>query len=460
MALSPARTLACDVITRVRQRDAYAHETLSAALSHHHLSAPDAAFATRLAYGTIACRGTLDEIVTAQLSRPKSTDPVVIDALALSAWELYFSDTVSYAIVDQGVELIHTLKGPRYRSLANALLRRLAGARAAFPFADPRTDPAAHARQHGHPVWLARYLRARFGFDTADCLMAVNNEPAPLYLAHLPFSTDFDEVMARLEDQRARPVLGPVPGCIEIGVPSAVVASPLLSSRDVVVIDAAAQQCVALARAQAGQSLVEIGSGRGTKTLLLAANARRGGGPAKVRGIDLHEFKTNVLSADAKRLGAWEVDALSADVTQRDFIDWAAAHNLTEADTVFIDAPCSGLGTLRRHPDKRWRLQQADIGRAAQLGSALLQTAARLLHSDGMLIYATCTISAEENEDQIADFLSSELGSQFESQPVVNSELPPTFADALTKRGQFQTLPTHHGPDGHFCARLKKKRAG
>jgi 16S rRNA (cytosine967-C5)-methyltransferase len=456
MGLSPARVVAREVITKVRERDAYAHETMNLALHRHKLKPEDAAFATRLAYGTIACRGTVDEIVAARLKSPKKTDPRVLDALALATYELIFEKSEAYAAVSQGVEVVRSLE-PRQAALVNAVLRRIADSRRGFPWGDAASDERVHARLHGHPLWLAHELRSVYGYERADSIMRTNNEPAPLYVACMPFRTSFSAAFNTLTTAGTRPVAYPLDGCIEIGKPSSAVASTLLADRSIAVIDACAQLAVALAQPRAGQHIVEIGSGRGTKTLLLAGLARDGENTATVTGVDLYDYKNDILARDAARLHVNEVKTLTCDATQPGFAQALAGVDALPQDMVFVDAPCSGLGTLRRHPDRRWRMKPSEIDQMAALGGALLRSAATVVRRGGMVVYSTCTISTAENTAVVADFLAAPQGRDFELVPVQDHEVPQQLAAFVRADGTFQSLPESGGPDGHFVARLVKK---
>ncbi|MDR1775737.1 MAG: methyltransferase domain-containing protein [Actinomycetes bacterium] len=453
MALNPARELAREVVTRVRERNAFAHETMNLALARRKLPSSDAALATRIAYGTIACRGTLDEIVVRQLKRPGSTDPKVLDALACTTWEMLFGGLAAYAAVSQGVDLVRKLR-PTQAGLANATLRRIVADLRRFPYGDPATDAAAQARQYGHPKWLAQLFRHEWGVQTTDAIMAANNAAAPLYVAHLPFRQSFSAVMEKLESSGAQPSAGPVEGSILIGKPSAAVAATMLSERDIIVMDGAAQLAVALADVQPKQHIVELGAGRGAKSLLLAGWARRRGGIARVTGVDIHAFKSEVMRADAHKLSADEVTALTLDATRAGLDEALAAADNTPIDTVFIDAPCTGLGTLRRHPDKRWRLKPRDINDCARLGSALLQQASAVLRPGGSLVYSTCTLTAAENAAVVRDFLGTRRGHQFRIDAIVRDALPRECLEFLGEDGTLQTLPRTGGMDGHYVARM------
>ena len=216
MSASPARTAALEVVTRVRERDAYAHETLDAVLKRTRLDPRDAALATRLAYGTVAARGTLDEAVARVADTGTTLEPRVADALALGAYEILFADTPRHAAVSEAVELVRASR-PRAAGLANALMRRLATASDEFPWGDPASDIEALARFHAHPSWLATLWVDELGRSNAEAVMSADNLPAPLYLAHLGPPSLEVAIGDSLEDRRssiARTAAGVLPGRI------------------------------------------------------------------------------------------------------------------------------------------------------------------------------------------------------------------------------------------------------
>lgn len=452
MGASPARRAAREVVTRVRERDAYAHETLDAVLREAALDSRDTAFATRLAYGTIASRGTLDEIVARYLDRPKALEPAVADALALAAYEVLFFRTPARAAVNEGVELVRSVR-PRAAGLANAVLRKLAAAADEFPWSDPETDIAALARLHAHPLWLAELWVRELGRERAARLMAANNEPAPLYLAHLPFRSRESDVIEELAEKGAEPVHCPLPGCIEAGSAPAALASPTLADGRVLVADAAAQFAAHATNASPGQMVVEIGAGRGTKCLIIAGIMHRAGGPnghTNLIAIDTHGFKLDALDQAVQATGAPKITTVVADATDPRAPGLPAP---SSADVVLVDAPCSGLGTLRRHPDRRWRARPDEIETLAVLGKALLVTASELVKPGGFVVYSTCTVAHAENAGVIGGFLASESGRGFEIDPL-GGQIAEEWSGFVTPEGFFQSVPEIGGPDGHFVARL------
>jgi len=449
MGASAARSAALTVVSRVRERNAYAHETLDAVLGAGSLDSRDAGFATRLAYGTVACRGTLDEAIGRYLTNPGQIEPKVADALAVSAYEILFARTPSRAAVNEGVELVRSIQ-PRAAGLANAVLRKLAADAPEFPWGDPDADAAALARLHGHPAWIAELWISELGREAAAAIMEANNEPAPLYLAHLPFRTDEATVLEELAVRGAQPELCPLPGCIVAGAPASALGSESLAERSVVVADAGAQLAAIVVHAAAGRSIVELGAGRGTKSLILSGIAERSGGPAEILAVDLHEFKLKALIEAAESSGATGITIAAVDATDPEAQGLPAPESV---DAVLVDAPCSGLGTLRRHPDRRWRARPEEIEALAGLGASLLSTAARLVKPGGFVVYSTCTIARAENAGVIEAFLASEAGQRFAIDPL-GEDVPELWSGFVSAEGFFQSVPRVGGPDGHFIARL------
>lgn len=455
MTATPSRLLALEVVTRVRERQAFAHETLGAALTDSGLAGRDAAFATVLAYGTISWRGTLDEVVDRYVSRPESLDPAVRDALALSAYELLRCSTPPRAAVSQGVELVRS-RAPRAAGLANAVLRRLSEDAAAFPWGDPETDPATFARGLGHPRWLADLWTSELGRKAAETVMAADDAPAPLYLAWVEGSgLSYEESLDLLAQDGAQPRQVFLPGCVVADDPAAAVRGEALRRGAFIVMDAAAQFAVAVAAASDGDRVVEIGAGRGGKSLLWATLARRVAPLSSLAAVDVHEYKLAGLAKSAADRGLTEVATVALDASSPAALAGEPRLAPCSSDVVLVDAPCSGLGTLRRHPDRRWKSRPDEIVALAALGASLLRSAASLVGSGGFVVYSTCTLARAENEDVVLAFLSSEEGRSFVSESL-GELVPPEWSAFVTPEGWFRSLPAAGGPDGHFVARLRR----
>ncbi|MEI3377679.1 MAG: transcription antitermination factor NusB [Coriobacteriales bacterium] len=389
---TPARLLALELTREVRERDAYLRELVSAERTVTDLPAEEFDFAQVLAFGVVMCKGTLDEAIDRSLSSPRDVRPKVRDCLRISAYELLFLHKPAHAVVDQGVELVRSVT-PRAAGLANAVLRKMAHDAREFPWGNGTTDDAAWARSYGMPPWLAKRLEAQYGREQASAIMKADLRPAPRYLRDNPFDPD-NPFACDLSAQRVAsfvPLEGPI---------------------------------------------LEIGAGRGTKTMLLESRAVESlGHTVSIHAIELHEYRTQLHRERMGQMGIEDVLSLTGDARELDAIDGVLPHY----DAVLLDAPCSGTGTMRRHPEIRWKLEPEDVGELAGLQRALLAEAARHVAPDGTLVYATCSILDEENQQVVDAFLAT--------QPEGTWQLA---------EGSFASLPTLDGPDGHFAAVLQR----
>lgn len=456
--LSPARRAALKALDEARRRDAYVRDMLDGALLDG-LDVRDAGLARRLALGVTATEGCLDELLNRFLTKPNKVAPRVRIALRVSAFELMYLGTPTEVAVSQGVELTRSALSAA-SGLANAVLRKVAattdGYLAAVDVAGAQRSHVAAARRAGLPLWLADEIEASRGEDATTALFAAELEPAPI-AAHT----------ARSAANRQTGAMG-LPGCIaSVDVRDRGVRDEL--AKGALVISDAHAQLIATAATRPG-SCLEIGAGRGTKTYVMQAQAKRAGFEHTHIALDLYEGKCRQNLERLERAGLAEDvqtvagDACDLDVTLAD-LD-AAAGERRLFDTVFVDAPCSGTGTMRRHPEIPWRLTPEDVNRnLPQLQLAMLKQAATRIAPQGELLYATCSVLKQENEAVIEAFLSSPKGAGFKLVPLSKAEIfrQPGFERTVpvikaheSAMGLFQTAPAPATYDGHFCARLKK----
>lgn len=449
--LSPARISALEVVRAVRERDAYAQDILQKVVdSNARLSSEDRAFATLLSMGVVQTRGTLDELINLTLKSPKDVKPRVRDALEIATYEIIFLNKAPHAAVSQGVELVrHAI--PKATKLANYVLRRVADQARSFPFGDPNTSLDAAARLYGFPLWLARKLEIELGFERAQTFMAASNEQAPLFFAVNTCKTSEEsvekvfaregELLQKISLSRATHVTCYKASDSRVLLLSSV--AKLLEQGKIIVADAASQAVVAntLPDVQPASAL-EVGAGRGTKTVLFQANAltRFGSQMSHYTTLDNASFKTKLLRERAQLCYCKLEDALTGDAT-----NCAALLGECQFDFVFVDAPCSGLGTLRRHPEIRWRVQPSDIQNLSHTQLSLLRSASAHVAAGGVLAYATCTVTSEENAQVVKAFLSSDEGKGFELMPI-------------TGKSHLQTMLASGSSDAHFAVRFRRMR--
>ena len=446
---SPARLAALDVCRAVRERQAYAQDVIATRIDHAPLSPEDRAFATLLVLGVISSSGTLDEVIDRALRSPDDVQEDVRDALRVATYEIIYLDKTPHAAVDQGVELVRFVQ-PRAAGLGNAVLRKVVGMKSSFPFGDPARDLASLARLHAFPIWLAKRLVTDIGLEAAVAFMVASNEPAPLFVAVNEIKASVDEVRELFIEAGAEvsPVELeglPVDGCLRISDGRILQdgrIKRLFAQGKVLVSDAASQLVsTSVLPERMPASFLEIGAGRGTKTILLQnAALRKYGSPLELTALDNHAFKTELLH---ERVAAYDTSVHA--ILTGDATDLKSVVGKQQFEAVFIDAPCSGLGTLRRHPEIRWRLTEQRISELATLGLSFLRSAAPHVAKGGHLAYATCTITHAENNGVVKRFLESPEGSAFKLAPIAERSCI--------------ALPLRPGSsDAHFAVRFVRVR--
>lgn len=442
---SPARLAALEVCTTVRVRKAFTQEIIATVIDQSSLSAEDRGFATRLALGVTSSQGTLDEVINRFLRSPKELQNDVRDALRISTYEILFLDKTAHAAVDQGVELAKSVN-PKVSGLANAVLRKVVTAKADFPFGDPKVDTQALARSFAFPAWLTQKLIDDLGREAAVSFMEASNEPAPVFIAINAAKSSAREVLSIFESQDIGARQFSIPGldldtCYRL-MDSKAIRNPeltaLFSEGKVLVSDVASQTIAYLALpAEKPGSFLEVGAGRGTKSILLQSGACRCyGSQMALSVLDNHEFKMRILK---KRMDVFNVKINESLVGDARDLSQTLGDKLFDA--AFIDAPCSGLGTLRRHPEIRWRLKPEDILALADLGLAMLKEVSRHISPGGLLTYSTCTTTREENRGVIEAFLRSEEGKGFELETILGKKV-------------FMTTLSPGSSDAHFAVRM------
>ena len=455
--VSAARRAALDALSMVREREAFAHNVLESLLPERSLSPEDRAFATLLTMGVVQTWGTLDEVIDHALDNPGSISSNVRDCLRISSYEILFLKKDAYAAVDQGVELVRSIV-PRAAGLANAVLRRVVKLAQQFPFGDPQTDLAAFARSQGFPLWLAERFIKDLGVDAGRNAMIASNDPAPVFVAVNALRGTDQEIQELLSAAHGSPVpvsfgdQDALPGCLRLENSHAVNDGRVrraFNQGKILVSDAASQAVAQLTVetvAQVAQRLgvkgtslhlLEVGAGRATKTILLQSFAQRIlGGQLQLTAIDNQHFKTHLVRSRAKDYGVEVASALTGDATR---LDRALPGKVY--DVVFIDAPCSGLGTLRRHPEIRWRVTPEAIREASNIQQKMLRSAASHVRVGGAMVYATCTVTQDENQLNVKRFLESPEGAGFKLQSIQSRA----------------ALATRLGPgscDAHFAVRM------
>jgi 16S rRNA (cytosine967-C5)-methyltransferase len=427
--VTAARRLAFEALSETERGGALLAERLARS-DVEALDARDRAFLHELVLGTLRHRGLLDHALAASVDRPlRRIDPAILTILRLGAYQVLRLRVPDRAAVSESVELARAV-APRATGIVNAVLRRLA--REGAPAApDPQADPLGWLTTEGSlPRWLAERWLTRLGPEVARARAAALLEPPPVAFRVNPRARDLE---ARLAASGVVATPLTVPGARQAreGALGALVEEGL-----VYVQDEGSQMVAHLAARDLGAVLDACAAPGGKSTLLSDL-----GPHTRVTAGEVSRSRLATLASLVARWGAPNVQVVGADARRPPFA--------RPFDAVLLDAPCSGLGTLGRHPDIRWRARAADLAGHGRRQRELLEGLAPLVAPGGTLVYATCSIEPEENEDVVDPFL--------ESHPEFSLAPRPQWAQVFADGRFLRTRPEIHGGDAFFCAPLRRR---
>lgn len=431
--VAPARSAALDVLGAVRRGDLAdrAFDRVS-----HSLAEADRRLTQELAYGVLRLRARLDHVIDGLVvGGIGRLEPQVLEVLRLAAYQLLELERVpAYAAVSDAVEAAKRASGKGAASLTNAVLRRLSDASyESFGFPQIEQDPLGHLTVWGsHPSWMVERWLGRWPVAEVLRLVDYNNRRPRVYLTVFQ---DRERAVARLRGVgvKAEPV--------ELASASIEVRSDQLKrALDAVVAivqDPGAAAVVDFAALDPGARVVDLCAAPGGKAAALAAVGH------EVLAFDIARPRLGKLLENRDRLDLKRMHIALADSTRPP---------LARAPALLLDVPCTGTGTLGRHPDGRWRLALDDLEALAGLQRRLLDSAAGVVEPGGLLIYSTCSLEAEENEEQVAAFLARHTDFEIEAPPesAVSAEL-------ISAGGELKVLPQQHDMDGAYAARLRRR---
>lgn len=441
-----SREAAFEVLRAVSGDDAYANLVLPAALRRHELRGRDAALATELAYGALRGRGSYDAVVAACATRPlEDLDPPLLDALRLGAHQLLATRVPAHAAVSTTVNLVRRHVNEGAARMANAVLRRIGerdldGWTAELaPARD--ADPTGYlAFRHAHPAWIVRAFRDALPDDAElEAALRADNEPAEVTLAARPGRATVEELV----EAGARPARwSPYGAVLESGSPARLAA--VREGRAGVQDEGS--QLVALALAAApveppDDRWLDVCAGPGGKAALLAGLLTRRGG--RLLAVEQHEHRARLV-AQALAGDPGEHEVLVGDATQP---SWPEA----DFDRVLLDAPCTGLGALRRRPEARWRRGPGDVAGLRRLQTALLRSALWSVRPGGLVAYVTCSPHPAETVTVVGDVLAGRGDvERVDARPYLPG------VPGLGDGPDVQLWPHRHGTDAMYLALLRR----
>lgn len=448
-----ARELALYVLMDVEEKKAYSNLQLKHALAGKEWDSREVNLTTELVYGTLSRLNTLDWMISHYLSKPISKlENWVKWLLRISFYQLTYLDRIpSRAVVHEGVEIAKRWGHKGISGMVNGVLRnRLRNPEKAEIPAD--LPPVQRiSLTYSHPEWLVKKWIEQFGVEETEQMCEENNFPPEINLRANALKGTREELMETIKNQLPKAYVQPskvVPMGVVLSESGNIGQLPAYREGLCTVQDESSMLVGEALAPLPGMKVLDVCAAPGGKSTHIAEKMNNQG---KVLSMDIHPHKLKLIEENGQRLGISIIETRAGDAREVDRI-----LNGETFDRILVDAPCTGLGVIRRKPDIRWAKTEKDE-EIHRIQYAILCSAASLLKPEGKLVYSTCTVQREENQDVIQRFLQEHPDWELDS--TLAKDLPVLIGEkyATLKDGYVQILPHHFHSDGFFIARLKRK---
>jgi len=440
-----ARRVAFKVLLSIKVDEAYSNHALAQAFAEHELSALDKGLITEVVYGTLTHYTLLEYWLTPYFQgRVKGWVQIL---LAMTLYQIVYLEKIpNYAAIDEAVGIAKARGGDFNAKTVNAILRNITSAELRS-VEELEEGPQRLAVQYTHPIWLIRLWIAQFGLERTVAMLKANNKRAKIVLRTNLTKTTVAQLKAKLLIEGI--------ACIEgVICPTALIVqsgNPLLTSsfkEGLFYIQDEASMLPAIALApKKSAHILDVCAAPGGKTFHLAEMV---GELGVVYAHDIYDHKITRIKENAKRLGVNNVEASICSALELD-----KRYEPASFDYILVDAPCSGLGILGRHPEAKLMKKPEDLDEIIQVGRTILASASKLLKLGGRLVYSTCTVNRKENQRQIESFLNAY--GNFTLDTELKTRLPEILKNNF-ENGMLQLFPQDFETDGFFVASLIKKK--
>lgn len=440
------RESAMELLTAIEKNQSYSNLLLNSTIEKNKIAAIDIGLLTELTYGTLQRRMCLDFFLNPFLKNSKKLENWVLQLLRLTLYQMVYLDKIpDRAAIHEAVEIAKKRGHKGIAGLVNGVLRSIQ--RQGLPSLDEIADPIERlAIETSHPKWLVERWVEQFGFETTQEMCEINLT-APLQTARVNLTkTSIRECIEDLEEEGFPIEKSPV-------IPEAIrsyrgnLALSRAYKKGLITIQDESSMLVAYALgARENEKILDACAAPGGKSTHIAENMKLTG---VVYSIDLHEHKVKLINDQATRLGLGNIKTIA--------MDSRTLGNHFEEESfqrVLLDAPCSGLGVMRRKPDMKYTKKEQDIFKLSTIQHNLLESVSPLVKKGGVLVYSTCTVDKEENDNTVKKFLQEHP--EFEEDPTFKSRMPEAI-QPLVKGSYLQIFPQDFGSDGFFIAVLRKK---
>jgi len=448
--VSEARDIALSILMRV-ERGAFAEKELDKMLHSRCVAAKNHSLATELVYGVLRWQHRLDDIIDRHARAPsKKMAPRLRQILRLAVYQyLFLSRIPPHAIVNEAVNQTRIGVDQKSASFVNAILRTVLGNE--FPNnSSPCPDAMSLARWYSHPQWLVQRWIEQYGVGAAERALAANNEPAPLMCRFNGLKTTLRDLFASLEKEGMAFEPSLSPGAFHLQTRGRSVRSSPSYQRGLFSVQDIASQIIArLLQVRPSMKILDACAAPGGKTAHIADLAQN---KAHITAVDSSEVRLADARRNLRRLGVKNVHYRVGDLTQREFVS-----TLGLFDRILVDAPCSGLGVLRRNPEARYRVKEEDLRDLAAKQVRITRALSSLLSPGGKMVYSVCTVTWEETREVISEVLAE--CPNLRKDGIQRWELE-DVAYALSEDGCLETFPAPENVlvDGFFAARMVKAK--
>ena len=445
------RAICLEILNRIEEADLHPDRLLTDSFKRYrHLTSFDRAFLTELTYGVIRWRGKLDWVIRLFSKIPfEKIESETLHILRLGLYQILFlSRTPASAAVNESVELAKGIRGKGGAGFVNAILRSTIRQKNEIPYPEINEDPALHLSiLQSHPLWLVRKWVKKMGVEETLRVCMLNNRIAPLTLRTNTLRMNRRDLIEKLKGKEFKPVATTYS---EEGIvlkdPPPISELPFMKEGLYIIQDEASQLVTSILDPKLGERILDACSAPGGKTTHMAQKMENRG---EIDALDLSKGRLDLIEESCQRLGIRIIRTLKGNAAEPLPIPQGMKY-----DRILADVPCSGFGTLRRNPDLKWRRKEKDIERLGKLQFSILGNVSVYLKKGGILVYSTCTVFHEENEDVVEKFLEGHPEFELDQ---MNRFLPETFHPFIQKH-YFKTFPPRDEMDGFFVARLIRKR--
>jgi len=450
-----ARQVALDVLVKVEEAGAYSNLQLNRTLQSEQLSRADAGLATELVYGTISRKLTIDYWLSQLVAKGlHKLQPWVHQLLRMSMYQLLWLDRIpAHAVVNEAVKIAKKRGHQGISGMVNGVLRNVLRKQEELKpeLIALSTDAETLSVRYSFPIWLVERWLTVYGREATEQILHASNEPPHSSIRVNTMKTSPHAVLEELEAAGLQVSLSPIaPAGINVEKGGHLAALEGFKEGHWSLQDESSMLVAEVLEPKPGMKVLDACAAPGGKSMHIGELMK---GEGMLLSNDLHEHKRKLIEEQAARLGLEHVQTSSQDaVLLADSLEPASF------DAVLLDAPCSGFGVIRRKPEIKWTKQPGDVKDIAGIQTQLLDAISGLVKPGGVLVYSTCTIAKEENEEQVASFLSRH------KEYSLDAQWPDTLLASLKQQGivseqfdgQLQLLPHHASSDGFYIARLKR----